>query len=72
MRFKDKNKNLVALSREIEHYLVSDGYDVQSNTTPSSMVIQAKKAGVPRDIITAIATQKSNTTSVWRGGVRRE
>ncbi|MGA3109022.1 MAG: hypothetical protein ABSD99_06135 [Candidatus Bathyarchaeia archaeon] len=53
MRFQGKNKDLGALSQQISGYLQSDGYKVQSTTATSGPVIQAQKAGILRDIITA-------------------
>lgn len=53
MRFQGKNKDLSQLSQQISDYLKSDGYKVQSTTGPSGPVIQAQKAGILRDIITA-------------------
>jgi hypothetical protein len=53
MRFQGKNKDLGALSQQISGYLHSDGYKVQSTTATSGPVIQAQKAGILRDIITA-------------------
>lgn len=53
MRFQGKNKDLNQLSQQISQYLQSDGYKVQSTTAPSGPVIQAQKAGILRDIITA-------------------
>lgn len=55
MQFQGKNKDLSQLSQQITQYLQNDGYKVQSasNTTPPGYVIQAQKAGILRDIITA-------------------
>lgn len=53
MRFQEKNKDLIQLSQQIQQYLQSDGYKVQSTTAPLGPVIQAQKAGILRDIITA-------------------
>jgi hypothetical protein len=53
MRFQDKNKDLSQLSQQIVQQLASEGYKTQSTTAPLGIVIQAKKAGILRDIITA-------------------
>ena len=53
MRFQGKNKDLNQLSQQIVQYLQSDGYKVQSGTAPAGLIIQAQKAGILRDIITA-------------------
>jgi hypothetical protein len=53
MRFQAKNKDLTQLSQQITQFLQSDGYKVQSTTGPQGPVIQAQKAGILRDIITA-------------------
>lgn len=45
--------DLTQLSNQIVQYLQSDGYKVQSTTAPLGFVIQAQKAGILRDIITA-------------------
>jgi hypothetical protein len=53
MRFQGKNKDLSQLSQQIAQQLTSDGYKTQATTAPLGQVIQAKKAGILRDIITA-------------------
>ena len=53
MRFQDKNKDLDQLAQQIATQLQSEGYKVQSTTAPLGRVIQAQKAGILRDIITA-------------------
>ena len=53
IRFQGKNKDLNQLSQQISDSLLSDGYKVQSRTGVSGPVIQAQKAGILRDIITA-------------------
>ncbi|HUK51554.1 MAG TPA: hypothetical protein VLV18_10990 [Terriglobales bacterium] len=53
MRFQGKNKDLAALASQVSQYLESQGYKVQSTTAPTGPVIQAQKAGILRDIITA-------------------
>jgi hypothetical protein len=53
MRFQGKNKDLGELSKQISEYLQSDGYKVQSTTATSGPIVQAQKAGILRDIITA-------------------
>ena len=41
------------LSQQIVQQLTSEGYKTQATTAPLGQVIQAKKAGILRDIITA-------------------
>jgi hypothetical protein len=53
MRFQSKNKDLSQLSQQIVQYLQNDGYKTQSTTAPLGFIIQAQKAGILRDIITA-------------------
>ena len=53
LHFQGKNKDLTQLSQSIVQQLQSDGYKVQSTTAPLGQVIQAQKAGILRDIITA-------------------
>ncbi|MGD0329183.1 MAG: hypothetical protein ABSB40_01910 [Nitrososphaeria archaeon] len=53
MRFKDKNKDLNQLSQQIEQQLKTEGYKTQSTSAPLGLVIQAQKAGILRDIISA-------------------
>jgi hypothetical protein len=53
MRFQGKNKDLNQLSQQIVQQLNSEGYKTQLATPPLGIVIQAKKAGILRDIITA-------------------
>jgi hypothetical protein len=53
MRFTGKNKDLNQLSQQIVQQLNSEGYKTQFATPPLGIVIQAKKAGILRDIITA-------------------
>ncbi len=53
LRFEGKNKDLDKLSRQIIEKLSSKGYKTQSTTNSMGIIIQAKKAGVLRDIITA-------------------
>jgi hypothetical protein len=53
MRFTGKNKDLNQLSQQIVQQLNSEGYKTQTATPPLGIVIQAKKAGILRDIITA-------------------
>ena len=53
MRFQGKNKDLNQLSQQITQYLQNDGYKVQATTGSDGPVIQAQKAGILRDIITA-------------------
>jgi len=53
LRFQGKNKDLAQLSQQIVQRLQTEGYKVQSTTAPLGQVIQAQKAGILRDIITA-------------------
>jgi len=53
LHFQGKNKDLTQLSQQIAQQLQSEGYKVQSTTAPLGQVIQAQKAGILRDIITA-------------------
>jgi hypothetical protein len=53
MRFQGRNKDLNQLSQQIVQQLNSEGYKTQSATPPLGIVVQAKKAGILRDIITA-------------------
>jgi hypothetical protein len=53
LRFQSKNKDLAQLSQQVVQQLQVDGYKVQSTTAPLGQVIQAQKAGILRDIITA-------------------
>lgn len=53
LRFQGRNRDLVQLSQRIVERLQNEGYKVQSTTAPLGQVIQAQKAGILRDIITA-------------------
>jgi len=53
LHFEGKNKDLAQLSQQIVQQLQVQGYKVQSATAPLGQVIQAQKAGILRDIITA-------------------
>ena len=53
LHFEGKNKDLDKLSLQIIEKLSSKGYKTQSTTNSMGIIIQAKKAGVLRDIITA-------------------
>jgi len=53
MHFQGKNKDLNQFAQQVMDYLRNDGYKVQSTTPPSGTVIQAQKAGILRDLITA-------------------
>jgi hypothetical protein len=53
LHFTEKNKDLSQLSQQIVSQLNSEGYKTQMATPPLGIVIQAKKAGILRDIITA-------------------
>ena len=54
VHFHGKNKDLSALGQQIEDMLQDDGYKTQINKSASHrIVIQATKASILRDIITA-------------------
>ena len=53
LHFQGKNKDLNQLTQQVVQRLQSDGYKVQSATKPVGIIIQAQKAGILRDIITA-------------------
>jgi hypothetical protein len=53
IRFQMKNKDLGQLGQQIAQKLQGEGYKVQSTSSPAGIVIQATKAGILRDIITA-------------------
>ena len=73
MHFEGKNKDLNQLSQQIVQKLSTDGYKTQSATKPLGIVIQATKAGILRDIITAdrafsiLITGQSNDFSIHVG-----
>ena|SRR5487761_2154989 len=52
--FQNKNKDLGQLAQQIVTTLDADGYKTQlTSNSPTGIIIQAKKAGILRDIITA-------------------
>jgi hypothetical protein len=53
LHFQGKNKDLDQLSQQITQQLQSEGYKTQIGKPPIGIVIQAQKAGILRDIITA-------------------
>ena len=53
LRFQGKNWNMNELSNRIVQQLQADGYKTQSKAAPLGTIIQAQKAGILRDIITA-------------------
>lgn len=53
LHFTGKNKDLNQLAQQITQQLNSEGYKTQSSAAPLGTVIQAKKAGILRDIIAA-------------------
>jgi hypothetical protein len=54
VHFHDKNKDLSQLGQQIVDMLQDDGYKTEVNASaPQGIVIQATKAGILRDIITA-------------------
>ena len=52
-RYQGKNKDLGQLGQQVAQKLQSEGYKVQSTTSTTGTVVQATKAGILRDIITA-------------------
>jgi hypothetical protein len=54
VRFQNKSRDLNQLAQQIVTMLEGDGYKTQlTSNSPSGIIIQAKKAGILRDIITA-------------------
>ena len=53
LHFTNKNKDLNQLANQVIQQLNSEGYKTQSASAPLGFVIQAQKAGILRDIITA-------------------
>jgi len=54
VRFQNKNKDLNQLAQQITSMLDQDGYKTQmTSNSPVGIIIQATKAGILRDIITA-------------------
>jgi hypothetical protein len=53
LRFQGKNWNLNELANQIQQQLQADGYKTQTKSAPLGTIIQAQKAGILRDIITA-------------------
>jgi hypothetical protein len=54
VRFQNKNKDLNQLGQKIVTMLEGDGYKTQiTSSSTVGIIIQAKKAGILRDIITA-------------------
>jgi hypothetical protein len=53
LHFQGRNKDLNQLAKQIGDQLQSEGYKVQTANPPLGIVIQAQKAGILRDIITA-------------------
>ena len=54
VRFQNKNKDLNQLAQQIITMLEGDGYKTQmTSNSPVGIIIQATKAGILRDIITA-------------------
>jgi len=51
--YQGKNKNLAALGEAIAAKLKSEGFKVQSKSDKDGTIVQAQKAGVLRDIVTA-------------------
>ena len=53
LRFQNRHADLAALSQQIVSQLNADGYKTQMTTAPLGTIIQAQKAGILRDIISA-------------------
>ena len=53
LRFQNKNADLNDISQQIVRQLQDERYVVQSKQLPDGSVIQAQKAGILRDLITA-------------------
>ncbi len=53
LRFQNKNADLATLSQQIVAQLKAEGYKTQMTTAPLGTIIQAQKAGIMRDILTA-------------------
>jgi hypothetical protein len=53
LRFEGKNWDLNELSNQIMQQLQADGYETQLKSAPLGTIVQAQKAGILRDIITA-------------------
>ena len=53
LRFQGKHRDLAALGDQLTTRLQTQGYKVQSSPTPAGTVVQATKAGILRDIVTA-------------------
>src|SRR5256712_13788383 len=53
LRFQGKNWDLDELSNQIVQQLQADGYKTQLKGAPMGTIVQAQKAGILRDIITA-------------------
>lgn len=53
LRYQGKNTNLHDLAGRIVNQLSLDGYKTQQKEAPMGTIIQAQKAGILRDIITA-------------------
>ncbi|HVH15406.1 MAG TPA: hypothetical protein VNA15_06780 [Candidatus Angelobacter sp.] len=53
LRFQGKDWDLNELANQITQQLWADGYRTQIKSAPMGTIIQAQKAGILRDIITA-------------------
>ncbi|MGC8645156.1 MAG: hypothetical protein ACP5UO_02665 [Thermoplasmata archaeon] len=53
IRVQGKNKDINELGNEFARMLEDDGYKVQKKQVPGGFIVQAQKAGILRDIITA-------------------
>jgi len=53
LHFEGRNQDPVQVAQRIEQQLQADGYKTQSKETPTGYLVQATKAGLPRDLIAA-------------------
>lgn len=53
LRFQNKGKDPAQVAQLIEQQLKADGYKTQSTVAPLGNIVQAQKAGILRDIVTA-------------------
>ncbi len=53
LRFQNKGKEPAQVAQQIEEQLKADGYKTQSTVAPIGTIIQAQKAGILRDLISA-------------------
>jgi hypothetical protein len=53
MHFQNKGKDPAQVAQAIEQQLKAEGYKTQSRAAPLGNIIQAQKAGILRDLVTA-------------------